>query len=81
VSYQTFTRDSLNPPSEEIKRKFADNRRNNSHQRFGVRKGTFRRTDVCKGLEMATRPFINLPEKKRTMLALTLEEMKNCRWL
>jgi ATP-dependent DNA ligase len=34
-----------------------------------------------KGLEIATCPFVNLPEKKRTMWALTREEMKNCRWL
>jgi len=26
-------------------------------------------------------PFANLPEKKRTMWALTTEEMKNCIWL
>jgi ATP-dependent DNA ligase len=30
---------------------------------------------------MDTCPFVNLPEKKRTMWALTKEEMKNCRWL
>jgi DNA ligase D-like protein (predicted ligase) len=34
-----------------------------------------------KGLEIDTCPFANLPEKKRTMWALTKEEMKNCRWL
>jgi len=34
-----------------------------------------------KGLEIDTCPFANLPEKKRTMWALTQEEMKNCRWL
>jgi ATP-dependent DNA ligase len=34
-----------------------------------------------KGLEIDTCPFANLPEKKRTMWALTREEMKNCRWL
>ena len=26
-------------------------------------------------------PFVNLPEKKRTVWALTAEEMKKCRWL
>ena len=26
-------------------------------------------------------PFVNLPEKRRTMWALTSEEMKECRWL
>jgi ATP-dependent DNA ligase len=34
-----------------------------------------------KGLEIPICPFANLPEKKRTMWALTKEEMKNCRWL
>jgi len=34
-----------------------------------------------KGLEIDTCPFVNLPEKKRTMWALTKEEMENCRWL
>jgi ATP-dependent DNA ligase len=34
-----------------------------------------------KGLGIDTCPFANLPEKKRTMWALTREEMKNCRWL
>jgi DNA ligase D-like protein (predicted ligase) len=34
-----------------------------------------------KRLELDTCPFVNLPEKKRTMWALTKEEMKNCRWL
>jgi ATP-dependent DNA ligase len=34
-----------------------------------------------KGLEIDTRPFANLPEKKRTQRALTKEEMKNCVWL
>ena len=34
-----------------------------------------------KGLEIATCPFANLPEKKRTQWALTKEEMKNCVWL
>ncbi len=34
-----------------------------------------------KGLESDTCPFANLPEKKRTMWALTKEEMKNCVWL
>ena len=34
-----------------------------------------------KGLEIDTCPFANLPEKKRTMWALTREEMKNCQWL
>ena len=34
-----------------------------------------------KGLEIATCPFANLPEKKRTQWALTREEMKNCVWL
>jgi ATP-dependent DNA ligase len=34
-----------------------------------------------KCLEIPDCPFANLPEKKRTMWALTKEEMKNCRWL
>src|SRR5262245_60512690 len=34
-----------------------------------------------KGLEALGCPFANLPEKKRTMWALTAEEMKSCRWL
>jgi ATP-dependent DNA ligase len=34
-----------------------------------------------KGLEIATCPFANLPERKRTQWALTKEEMKNCVWL
>jgi DNA ligase D-like protein (predicted ligase) len=34
-----------------------------------------------KGLEIGSWPFANLPEKKRTLWALTREEMKNCRWL
>jgi len=34
-----------------------------------------------KGLEMNACPFANLPEKKRTIWALTKVEMQNCRWL
>jgi ATP-dependent DNA ligase len=34
-----------------------------------------------KGLEIASCPFANLPEKKRTQFSLTREEMKNCVWL
>ena len=34
-----------------------------------------------KGLEIASCPFANLPEKKRTQFSLTREEMKNCIWL
>jgi ATP-dependent DNA ligase len=34
-----------------------------------------------KGLEIASFPFVNLPENKRTQWALTREEMKNCVWL
>ena len=34
-----------------------------------------------KGLEIGACPFANLPEKKRTMWALTRAEMKNCQWL
>lgn len=30
---------------------------------------------------MATCPFANLPEKKRTQWALTREQMKDCVWL
>jgi len=33
------------------------------------------------GLEIATCPFANLPERKRTQWALTKEEMKNCKWV
>ena len=32
-------------------------------------------------LETDSCPFTNLPEKRRTMWALTAEEMKECRWL
>ena len=32
-------------------------------------------------MEIATCPFANLPEKKRTQFSLTGEEMKNCIWL
>ena len=34
-----------------------------------------------KGLKVDACPFVNLPEKKRTMWALTREEMKNRVWL
>jgi bifunctional non-homologous end joining protein LigD len=34
-----------------------------------------------RGLEIASCPFANLPEKKRTQFSLTREEMKNCIWL
>ena len=34
-----------------------------------------------RGLETEKCPFANLPEKRRTMWALTAEEMKSCRWL
>jgi ATP-dependent DNA ligase len=34
-----------------------------------------------KGLEIEACPFANLPERKRTMWALTRDEMKNCQWL
>jgi DNA ligase D-like protein (predicted ligase) len=43
-----------------------------------VRRKVYRK---FKGIEIDTCPFANLPEKKRTMWALTKEEMKNCRWL
>jgi DNA ligase D-like protein (predicted ligase) len=33
------------------------------------------------GLATTDCPFANLPEKRRTMWALTASEMKNCRWL
>jgi bifunctional non-homologous end joining protein LigD len=34
-----------------------------------------------RGLKIASCPFANLPEKKRTLYSLTKEEMKNCVWL
>jgi bifunctional non-homologous end joining protein LigD len=34
-----------------------------------------------RGLKTAPCPFVNLPEKKRTLYSLTKEEMKNCVWL
>ena len=34
-----------------------------------------------RGLEIATCPFANLPERKRTQWALTKEKMKNCTWV
>jgi bifunctional non-homologous end joining protein LigD len=43
-----------------------------------VRREVYRK---FKGLEIDTCPFANLPEKKRTIWALTREEMNNCRWL
>jgi bifunctional non-homologous end joining protein LigD len=43
-----------------------------------VRREVYRK---FKGLEIDTCPFVNLPEKKWTMWALTREEMKNCQWL
>jgi bifunctional non-homologous end joining protein LigD len=43
-----------------------------------TRKEVFQR---FKGLEIDACPFVNLPEKKRTMWALTREEMKNCVWV
>src|SRR6266550_6791584 len=33
------------------------------------------------GLTTTKCPFVNLPEKRRTMWALTADEMKQCRWL
>ena len=36
---------------------------------------------ALRDLEIETCPFANLPEKKRTMWALTAEQMKECRWL
>jgi bifunctional non-homologous end joining protein LigD len=33
------------------------------------------------GLEIDNCPFVNLPERKRTLHSLTREEMKNCVWL
>jgi ATP-dependent DNA ligase len=43
-----------------------------------VRREVYRK---LKGLEIDTCPFANLPEKKRTMWALTKEGMENCQWL
>src|SRR5437016_13987922 len=43
-----------------------------------VRREVYRK---FKGLEIDACLFANLPEKKRTMWALTREEMKNCQWL
>jgi DNA ligase D-like protein (predicted ligase) len=43
-----------------------------------VRREVYRK---FKALEIDACPFANLPEKKRTMWALTREEMKNCTWL
>jgi bifunctional non-homologous end joining protein LigD len=43
-----------------------------------VRREVYRK---FKGLEIDACPFANLPEKKRTMWALTKEEMKKCQWL
>jgi len=34
-----------------------------------------------RGLKIAKCPFVNLPEKKRTLYSLTSEEMKKCVWL
>ena len=43
-----------------------------------VRREVFQRFT---GLATAKCPFANLPEKRRTMWALTADEMNNCRWL
>jgi bifunctional non-homologous end joining protein LigD len=43
-----------------------------------VRREVYQR---IKPMESDTCPFGNLPEKRRTVWALTAEEMKNCRWL
>jgi ATP-dependent DNA ligase len=43
-----------------------------------VRQEVYRKFD---GLEIDACPFTNLPERKRTIWALTKAEMKNCRWL
>jgi ATP-dependent DNA ligase len=43
-----------------------------------VRREVYRK---FKGLEIDTCPFVNIPEKKRTMWALTKQEMENCQWL
>ena len=43
----------------------------------GLRRDVFKRFG---GLEVETCPFVNLPEKKRTVHSLTREEMKNCVW-
>jgi bifunctional non-homologous end joining protein LigD len=43
-----------------------------------VRREVFQRVA---GLEIEKCPFTNLPEKRRTLWALTAEEMKECRWL
>jgi hypothetical protein len=32
-------------------------------------------------LQIEKCPFVNLPEKRRTINAITAEEMKNCRWV
>ena len=34
-----------------------------------------------RGLETDKCPFVNLPEKRRTLVGLNGEEMKNCQWL
>jgi DNA ligase D-like protein (predicted ligase) len=43
-----------------------------------VRREVFQRFT---GLTTTKCPFVNLPEKRRTMWALTADEMKNCQWL
>ncbi|TMA86373.1 MAG: hypothetical protein E6J74_31800 [Deltaproteobacteria bacterium] len=43
-----------------------------------VRREVFQR---FAGFETEKRPFTNLPEKRRTLWALTADEMKECRWL
>jgi ATP-dependent DNA ligase len=43
-----------------------------------LRREVFRR---IVGLQTDKCPFVNLPEKRRTMWALTAQEMKECRWL
>jgi bifunctional non-homologous end joining protein LigD len=43
-----------------------------------VRREVFRK---FKGLEIESCPFANLPEKRRTLWAMTRNEMKHCTWL
>jgi ATP dependent DNA ligase C terminal region len=64
-------------PSAEVTKTAAECVDEIAFKRPQVRREVYRR---LKGLEIASCPFAHLPEKKRTMWALTRAEMENCKW-
>ena len=53
-----------------------------NRRRYGAISRTRREVrEVVSKLETDVCPFVNLPEKKGRLYALTAEEMKNCRWI